>query len=113
MKVVTSKGEHSLRWQYETCNKQVRKGNGTETVPQDCTSCIITDVEDEEVANVKITRWFKDSKNKPLARRQTFEMAIKGFNKEDRRAFWDVFAANVKRDENDKRFRKKKEEVVN
>ena len=109
MKVAASTGEHKLRWQYGTCDKQVRKGTGTETIQQDCTSCIITNADGEEVANVKITRYFKDPENKPLARRQSFEMAIKAFGKADRKAFWDVFTANVKRDQLDKRFRKKKE----
>lgn len=111
MKVQTSKGEHKLRWEYGTCDKQVPNGRDAEgnkkflSVKQDCTSCVITDDKGEEVARITNTRYFKDPENKPLVRKQTFETAISGFNKSDRRAFWDVFTAHVKRDADDKRFR--------
>lgn len=110
MKVLTSKGEHSVYWKYEQCNKQVIRSGGMETVKQDCTSCIIKDIATEEViSEVKVTRYFKDQQNRVLARKTTFEMALKGaeFSKADRRAFWDEFAKNSKLTPNDSRFKKK------
>lgn len=125
MEVLLSNGERiRFRWKYDQRDKQVRVTDSVlskqkktiyalgisleekralcerlpewETVKQDLTTCIVSDLEGEPLSEVTVTRWFKDPDNKPLARKTTFEMAIKAFKKEDKKIIWTSFLKTVR-----------------
>ena len=126
MQVILNKGERvHVRWRYSTRDKQVRIPGSLikaqermiyglnipleekrellnaivreTTTKQELTTCFVTNSETEEnLAEVTVIRWHKDLDNKPLARKMTFEMAIKGFGKEDKRILWEEYLKSVR-----------------
>jgi len=99
MKVVLTDGTRvSLGWQYSQCEKELKHSKGTTIVPQNCTTCFIRVVGENQpvLSEVTITRYHKDADNKPLARKTTFAMAVAEFSKEDKKILWNVFLENIR-----------------
>jgi hypothetical protein len=126
MEAVLTNGDRvNVRWRYDTRDKQVRVPDSLineqkkaiyalaipleqkrelcaaiiteESVQQELTSCIISNSEtQEQLSVVTVTRWFRDPDNKPLARKTTFELAINGFSKADKRLIWAEFLKSVR-----------------